>query len=242
MIRRAVITLIILALWQSGVWLHLMNPQLISSPLQIAQAALRDGGVFMAALRVTLFEIICAAALAWCLGLMCGVGLGASRQSALCLSPVLSSIIALPLVVLYPVIVAWTGIGPMSKIIYGAAAGFFPIALSTLSGVSAIDQRYVVMARAMGASRLRILTDVMARLALPSIMAGLRVGTSLLIIAIIQSEMLSATDGLGFWISYHRSLFNVGQVYFGVGLVLCLAALVNALLVLAEKKLHFHMS
>ena len=60
--------------------------------------------------------------------------------------------IALPLVVLYPVLVAWLGIGAVSKIAYGAAAGFFPVALATVLGIRAIDPRYVEMARAIGAT------------------------------------------------------------------------------------------
>ena len=58
------------------------------------------------------------------------------------------------------------------------------------------------------------------RLALPAIVSGLRIGTSLVIISVVQGEMLTSTDGLGFLISYHRALFNVGHVYFGIVLVL----------------------
>jgi ABC-type nitrate/sulfonate/bicarbonate transport system permease component len=53
---------------------------------------------------------------------------------------------------------------------------------------------------------------------------------------VIQSEMLSATDGLGFWISYHRALFNTGQVYLGIILVLVTAAVANILLSTLERK------
>jgi ABC-type nitrate/sulfonate/bicarbonate transport system permease component len=71
---------------------------------------------------------------------------------------------------------------------------------------------------------------------LPAVVSGLRVGLSLVIISVVQSEMLSATDGLGFWISYHRSLFNVGQVYFGILLVLLMAAAGNFALSALERR------
>ena len=142
-------------------------------------------------------------------------------------SPVFSALIALPLIVLYPVVVAWTGIGPISKVIYAALAGFFPIALATVSGIRSIDLRYAELARALGATRRQIVTQVMLRLALPAVLSGLRVGLSLVIISVVQSEMLSSVAGLGFLISYHRSLFNVGQVYLGIMLVLLVAAAGN---------------
>ena len=133
-------------------------------------------------------------------------------------------------------VVASLGIGEMSKIVYGAAGGFFPVALATVIGIRAIDPRYVEMSRAMGASRAQIVFQV-ELLALPAIVSGLRVGTALAIISVIQSEMLASTDGLGFWISYHRSLFNVGQVYLGIILVLVTAAISNVLLSLLENRL-----
>jgi NitT/TauT family transport system permease protein/taurine transport system permease protein len=203
----------------------------------IVGAALKDGLTFLTALRYTLTEVLVAGVIAWTAGVAAGVVIGSRIRSAVVVSPLLSAMIAVPLVVLYPVIVAWTGIGPTSKIIYGAATGFFPITLTTISGVTSIDHRYVDMARAMGANRGQILVQVMARLALPAIMSGLRVGSSLLVIAVVQSEMLSATDGLGFWISYHRSLFNVGQVYLGIGLVLVMAAALNIVLNACEQRL-----
>jgi NitT/TauT family transport system permease protein len=93
------------------------------------------------------------------------------------------------------------------------------------------------MSRAMGASRGQIVFQVELRLALPAIVSGLRVGTALAIISVIQSEMLASTDGLGFWISYHRSLFNVGQVYLGIILVLVAAAISNVMLSSLENRL-----
>ena len=162
--------------------------------------------------------------------------IGAAPLPALVVAPMLSGVIALPLVVLYPVLVAWLGIGVVSKIAYGAAAGFFPVALATLIGIRSIDARYAEMARAMGASPLQVVVRVKVRLALPAIVSGLKVGTSLVIISVVQSEMLSATDGLGFWISYHRALFNTGQVYFGIILVLVTAAVANLGLSALEQK------
>jgi NitT/TauT family transport system permease protein/taurine transport system permease protein len=70
----------------------------------------------------------------------------------------------------------------------------------------------------------------MAPLALPAIMSGLRLGTALIVIAVVLSEMLGSADGIGFWISYHRSLFNTGQVYLGILMALMVAWLANKVL------------
>jgi NitT/TauT family transport system permease protein len=225
--RRLLTLVLVLTVWEGLYRLGSINPVIVGAPSLVLAAAAKDGWTFLLAFRVTTYEILLASAIAWSGGIAAGAVVGAGRRRARVFSPIFSGLIALPLIVLYPVVVAWTGIGPISKIIYAAAAGLFPIALATVSGIRSIDFRYAELARALGATRLQILHQVMLRLALPGIVSGLRVGTSLVIISVVQSEMLSSVEGIGFLISYHRSLFNVGQVYLGIILVLVAAAMVN---------------
>jgi NitT/TauT family transport system permease protein len=234
--RRVAITAAVLLLWELLYRSGALNPLIFGSPSLIVTAASKDGPAFLAAFVFTAYEIVVAAAIAWVGGVAFGVVAGAGAIRGLVFAPILSAVIAVPLVVLYPVAIAWLGIGAGSKIAYAAAAGFFPIALATLYGIRSIDPRYAEMARAMGASRMQILTQVMMRLALPAIVSGLRIGTSLVIISVVQGEMLTSTDGLGFLISYHRALFNTGQVHFGIVLVLVAAAVSNAALSALERR------
>ena len=234
--RRLVITVIVLGLWEAAYRVGILNPLIFGSPSLIIAAALKDGRVFVAAFEFTAYEIVAAAMIAWVGGVAFGVIAGAGAVRSLVLSPILSAVIAVPLVVLYPVAIALLGIGAGSKIAYAAVAGFFPIALATLLGVRSIDPRYAEMARAIGANRKQILGHIMLRLALPSIVSGLRIGTSLVIISVVQGEMLTSTDGLGFLITYNRALFNTGQVYLGIVLVLVAAAASNYALSAIERR------
>ncbi len=235
--RRLAIALAVIALWEHAYRLGVLNPLIFGSPSLVAAAAIKDGPVFLAAFRVH------RAPRSWSPrplpgsgGIAFGVLAGAGAVRSLVAAPILSAVIAVPLVVFYPVAIAWLGIGAASKIAYGSAAGFFPIALATLLGIRSIDPRYAEMARAVGASRTQILTQVEVRLALPAIVSGLRIGTSLAIISVVQGEMLTSTDGLGFLISYHRALFNVGHVYFGIVLVIVIAAASNLALSALERR------
>jgi NitT/TauT family transport system permease protein/taurine transport system permease protein len=169
------------------------------------------------------------------LGIGFGVLAGSLPLVARITAPVLSALIAVPLVVLYPLLIVWLGLGPASKVVFGVVSGIFPIALNTMVGVQGIDRGYATMAAAMGASSRQIMFLVMAPLALPAIVSGLRLGTALIVIGVVLSEMLGSTDGIGFWISYHRSLFNTGQVYLGILLALLVAGLANAVLSLVER-------
>jgi NitT/TauT family transport system permease protein len=226
-IRTIAIAALLAAAWEAVVRFGLVNRIILAAPSDIVLAAASDGGIFLRAFATTLAEIAAAVAIAWTLGVAIGIMVGSSRLLAAATAPVLSSIFAIPLIVLYPLLMAWLGIGPLSKVVFGAFSGFFPIALNTIDGVRAIEPRYLALARSIGATWLQTYGRVIFPLALPAMVSGLRVGTGLVVIGVLVTEMLASLGGVGFLISYHRTLFNTGHVYFGMLLALTLAVAVN---------------
>jgi NitT/TauT family transport system permease protein/taurine transport system permease protein len=240
MVRRVgikVLTIVgVLAIWQAVCSFGLVSQIILASPLSIAQAFASSGNEFLQAFKYTFLEILIAVSTAWVLGVATGALLGASPVLARATAPLLSSIFAIPFIVWYPILLVWLGIGPQSKITYGIAAGFFPIALNTLSAVENFDRRFVVLARSLGAGVIPLFFKFILPLTLPSIVSGLRIGTSFAVIAVLVSEMLASTAGIGFLISYHRTLFDTGHVYLGIALALACTVLVNVALTHVERR------
>jgi NitT/TauT family transport system permease protein/taurine transport system permease protein len=234
--RRFLVAGLIVAIWEGVYRMGVLNPIIFGSPSLVLDAARIDGGTFLAAFRLTTFEILVAVLISWTGGIGFGVLAGSMPTLARISKPLLSAVIAIPLVIVYPVLVAWVGFGVGSKIVFGVISGIFPIALNAMIGVQEIDRGYARMALAMGANQRQVMFQVMAPLALPAIVSGLRLGTALIVIGVVLSEMLASTDGIGFWISYHRSLFNTGHVYLGILLALSLAALANGGLSWLERR------
>jgi NitT/TauT family transport system permease protein/taurine transport system permease protein len=234
--RAWIVAAILVLLWEGSYRLGLLNPIILGSPSLMVKAAVNDWATFVEAFQVTAFEIAVAIALGWGGGILFGLIAGTLPLLGRVCTPLVSAIIAVPFVVLYPILVAWLGLGFESKIVFGLISGIFPIVLSTILGVRAIERGWRGMALAMGARPSQILFRVMMPLALPAIVSGLRLGTSLIVIGVVLAEMLASTGGLGFWISYHRSLFNTGHVYLGIVLTLAVAAAANALLSLLERR------
>ena len=145
-LRRQLIRLAVLALflgiWEAAFRLGLMSSIIFASPSLIVEAATKDGWTFMLAFRITIFEITMAILIAWTLGIGFGVVAGSVPVLARIAAPVLSALIAVPLVVLYPVLIAWLGLGPASKVVFGVVSGIFPIALNTTVGVREINRGY----------------------------------------------------------------------------------------------------
>lgn len=227
---------VVLGVWEYVRRAGLVSPVILASPSDIYFAFRKSGGAFLDAFRLTLFEIAVALAIAWSLGVALGLVIGVSVYASAVMGPVFAALFAIPLITWYPLLMIWFGIGPGSKIVYAVISGFFPIALSTLTAVRHLDRHYIRFGRSVGCSHLRILCQILLPMALPSILAGLRIGTALAVIGVVVSEMLGSFGGLGFWITYYRSLYDTGQVYLGILLALACVLAVNILVSRLERR------
>src|ERR1700704_167315 len=151
--------------------------------------------------------------------------------------PMISSIYAVPLVILYPVFTVWLGIGSESKIAFAAIYGFLPTMLSTPAGIPTIDPPLLLLAaRSMGATLGQRLVRVIIPAAIPTVLSGLRVGGALVIVAVVVSEMLISSAGIGYLISRYRPILDTPHVFAGVLLVLAMAIAFNAAVKWIERK------
>ena len=106
--------------------------------------------------------------------------------------PVLSGMFAIPLTLFFPLFVVFFGIGPQSKVAYGATYCFFPIALNTIAGFASVDELYLRATRSMGASSLQQFRHVYLPAAMPVTLTGLRIGFFICIASVLGGETLAS--------------------------------------------------
>jgi len=226
----------LLAFWEIAPRLDWI-PRVMLAPLSATLVAgVSNFDEFMTALAYTGFELFFALAIAISLGTALGLFLGGIRTLRVTLLPIFASIYAIPLVILYPVLTAWMGIGPQSKVIFGAIYGFFPMLLATAAGIQTVDKRYLLAARSMGATRLQLMVQILLPASLPAVLSGLRIGSAMTAIGVVVAEMMASTAGIGFLITQNRTMFNTADVYFGVFLVLVLAGSLDFIIRAVEKR------
>lgn len=235
-LRRIAAIAIGLGVWEALRRFHVVGPLLFASPSEIVAALLQSWPDYLAALRFTVAEVMLAIVLAWTLGIGAGAIAGLRPFLGAVFGPLLSSLFAVPLITWYPLFMVWFGIGMPSKIVYAVVSGFFPIAINTMNGVRGVDPRYLVFARAIGCSRRQAVLRILIPMAMPSIMSGLRIGTALIVIGVIVAEMLASLGGIGYLISYYRSIYATGHVYLGILFALGCAFAANWGLSLLERR------
>jgi NitT/TauT family transport system permease protein/taurine transport system permease protein len=233
---RLIVIVAILIIWEGVRQLNLVGPLLLASPTEIAAAFAKSWPQFFAAFQITLVEIVAALAIAFALGVGAGLIAGATTFNSLVSGPLLASLFAVPLITWYPLFMVWFGIGIASKIAYGVVSGFFPIAINTMNGIRNVDHQYLVYSRAIGCTRMQTMARIVFPLALPSIIAGLRIGVALVIIGVIVAEMLGSLQGIGYLITSFRNLYEIGAVYLGILLSLLCALFANLALSALERR------
>lgn len=226
----------IAVLWEVLPRVGVVPPLFVPPLTEAIEALVRNRGEFLENLRPTLLEILASYAVACGGGIAAGLLIGSSPAARRVLLPVLRSAYAVPLVVLYPVVMVWFGLGPESKVAFASIYAFIPTLLTTVAGVAALTPALHETARAFGATRLQQILYVSLPASLPSMVAALRFGGALVIVGVIVAEMLGASEGLGFLITRHRTLLDSPGVYAGILLVLMMTGLHELLLRRLERR------
>src|SRR5262249_5788257 len=212
-------------------------PRLFVPPLSEAIATLvTEHREYFGSLPTTFGEILISYPIACGGGIAAGQAIGASAAARRMLLPVLRSAYAVPIVVLYPVMMVWFGLGSESKIAFASIYAFIPTMLTAVAGVAALNPALAETARAFGATRAQQILYISLPASLPSMVASLRLGGALVIVAVIVAPLLGAAEGLGFLITRYRTLLNSPGVYAGIVLVLMITGMHEVVLRRLERK------
>ncbi len=141
-------------------------------------------------------------------GLALAIGIGATLGIAMAwwkpvnvlLSPLVEIFYPLPKSALIPVTVIWLGFGDGSKILLIFLGCMLPVTIGAFNGARSSEQVLVWSARSMGASKLRMLWDVVVPSAMPELLNGIRTALALSFILLVSSELIVAQKGFGFLI------------------------------------------
>jgi NitT/TauT family transport system permease protein len=137
---------------------------------------------------------------------------------------------------LLPVFMLLLGIGETSKIAIVLYACFFPILLSTITGVATVDAQLLRSARVLGLSPVVTFRKVVFPAALPPIFTGVRISGAAAILVLIAAEMVGATAGLGFLINYSQFNFLIPKMYAAILTTSVIGVIVNYSLVALERR------
>jgi ABC-type nitrate/sulfonate/bicarbonate transport system permease component len=201
---------VFLSAWELLVRWRGLAPIYLPAPSSIAVYLFRmlADGTMVYHLGVTLLRIFAGFGIAAVAGIALGVLMGMSRIAAKIADPWIAALYPLPKISLIPLLIIWLGTGETYKIVISAISAFFPIVISTYSGIRQADRGLIKAAKDLGAGPAQIQFKVVIPAAIPSIFSGLQLGMGVNIILIVAAEMIggSGQGGMGYL------LISAGQV------------------------------
>ena len=148
----------------------------------------------------SLYRAFAGLALAIVIGGALGIVMAWWKPVNVLLSPLVEIFYPLPKSALIPVTVIWLGFGDGSKILLIFLGCMLPVTVGAFNGARSSEQVLVWSARSMGASRLRMLWDVVLPSAMPELLNGARTALALSFILLVASELIVAQKGFGYLI------------------------------------------
>lgn len=211
-----------LAIWEAfaryNLSAEMFNPKFLPPPSavvmqmwEMTKTGVLVDGIIASTLRVVIGSII---------GILLGVAtallIGNNKFFNFWLSPIFNVIGPIPALAILPLFIIWFGIGELPKIILIAWTVFFPVLTNTLEGLKSVNSTLVRSAMSLGASHFQIFKRVITPSILPNILAGCQISLGLAFSALVVSEMLGATAGLGYIIVDARNYFKIENMYVSI--------------------------
>ena len=196
--RRAALVLLLIGLWQAYVSLSGVDPQLVSSPVDVAKAigtGISSGSLVDATLA-TLKILVTAMAI--------GIGIAAVLTTLATWTALGEDLLVLltamlnplPSIAVLPLAILWFGLNSTALVFVIANAVIWPIALNVSTGFRTVNPTLLAVGRNIGLSGWRLVRDVLAPAALPYAITGLKTGWAFGWRTVIAAELVDHGPGV----------------------------------------------
>lgn len=151
--------------------------------------------------------------LAVAFGLALGLLFGASRFVYAGFYPLLVGFNTIPKVAVVPILVIWFGVGWLPAVLTAFMISFFPIVVNVATGLATIEPETEDVLKALGASKLQIMTKVGIPRSLPYFFGSLKVAITLAYIGSVIAEYNASRFGIGNLMARASADFNVPLLF-----------------------------
>lgn len=177
------------------------------------------------------------------LGMAGGYLLGLSRAIEVVLSPYILALQIAPKVAFAPLFVMWFGFTVYPKILVAILIVFFPVLVNVLSAMRSVDPQAINLARSFNATRSQVFWKIEFPASLPSLFAGLRIGSTLAVIGVVVGELVGGNFGLGFLLTVGEGQANTALVFVAIILLSLIGIAAYMAVDMAERRvLHYQLN
>ena len=228
----------------SGVWSETFVPRLGTVWHAFVEMSTTHNGVVGYAgyywwehLYMTLRRVFVGVVIGVAAGVVLGLIMGSIPWVRRLLEPWLTFLRALPPLAYFFLLVIWLGIDEAPKITLLALAALPPAAVATTTAVSATPVSLIEAARALGASRREVISDVVIPAALPETFTGIRLSVGIAYSSVVAAELFNGIPGIGGVVKDASNYNNTPVVLVGIVLIGLSGLIIDGILRIIEHRL-----
>jgi sulfonate transport system permease protein len=237
-LRRLIAPIALVVLWQTAASLGIIPGSKLSSPAAILEAGwtLIASGVLAKHLAISLARVASGLAIGVAVGSSLAIVAGLSRLGDTAVDPPMQMLRALPYLGMTPLLILWFGIGEAPKIALVAFASTFPVYMTLLGGIRAVDPKLIEAGRVFGLDRRGIITNVVLPSALAPALVGFRYALGAAWLSLVVGEQINADSGIGYLINDARDFLKTDVIIVGLLVYAALGLATDAVVRAIEHK------
>ncbi|AOJ68933.1 MULTISPECIES: ABC transporter permease [Burkholderia] len=231
-LRKALIALVLIAGWEiaaRAIDNDLLLPTFTATALAFAQGI--ANGELPAKIAASLSVLLRGYALGVASAFLLSALAATTRVGRDLLTMLTAMFNPLPSIALLPLALLWFGLGTGSLLFVLVHAVLWPLALNTFAGFQAVPATLRMVGRNYGLTGVRHVVAILIPAALPSILAGLRVGWAFAWRTLIAAELVFGASagggGLGWYIFQNRNELYTDRVFAGLAAVIVIGLVVE---------------
>ncbi|MCC8017681.1 MAG: ABC transporter permease [Lachnospiraceae bacterium] len=216
-----IVPIAVLVLWYVCSNRNLINQSVLPSPQKVwsTLAQMIVKGTLWKHIRVSLLRVVRGYLIGAASGFLLGVFAALFRPVGRIVESPGGVLRPIPAIALIPFFILWMGIGEQSKVAVIVFGSFWPVLLNTMQGIREADSGLLEVGRVLEKNRITTLFQIILPAALPSIFTGLRLGVSSAWTCVVAAEMIAASAGIGFLITYSREMAQPASLLIGIAVI-----------------------
>lgn len=170
-------------------------------------------------------------------GTFIGLAMGRVRPVDWGLRLYVSAFFTMPIIAIVPLIILWLGNTSQARLGTIVFAAIFSVIVSARDGARSVPQEFLDVARVYRARAWNVWLGVTLPVALPYLLAGVRLACGRALIGALVAEFLLSIDGLGFFIMVSSRTYQNDAAFVAVALLAATGLGVDALINLLIRRL-----
>ena len=208
------------AAWELLCRVAKISPELLPPPSAVWKVLVGNPAILIEQAIPTTIELVASFAIATAVGVLLAIAITFSAAVREALYPNIVMFQVIPKIALAPLFIVWLGVGGRSIITVGVFIAFFPVVVSTATGLVSAKPDVLQLCRSLTASEWQMFRLARFPYAMPHLFAGMKVGVTMAMIGVVVGEFITAQAGLGYIIMFASSAGETATVLAAI-VVLC---------------------